>query len=272
MYGLGAPMAALCDWAKARGVFVIEDAALALGGEVGGKAAGSWGDASILSFGHGKIVDAGIGGALLADDARFAAEAGRVLGELDVWDEQHASLTDQWNQIYWALHQFEDENPRLAVLYPALFDLYGGLVKYSLPGGEAGDYAGEIARGVGELAANVAHGRRMALIYDAILESCPAWTLPRGEGEVLWRYPLLVSRSHRENLLRHLWEQGFTDITRWYPSLRPMFATLCPHLAVSSTPNADRFGAEIINLRVDMGVDEAMASRVVGAVRGYFEG
>ena len=87
MYGLGAPIAEIIEWAKRMGTRVIEDATLALGAEVDGHAAGSWGDASVLSFGSGKIIDIGYGGALVSDDPIFSRSVEKELGKLPMWSK-----------------------------------------------------------------------------------------------------------------------------------------------------------------------------------------
>ena len=87
MYGLGAPIAEIIEWAKRMGTRVIEDATLALGAEVDGRAAGSWGDASVLSFGSGKIIDIGYGGALVSDDPIFSRSVEKELGKLPMWSK-----------------------------------------------------------------------------------------------------------------------------------------------------------------------------------------
>lgn len=129
MYGLPAPMSAIMTWARSHGATVIEDAALALGAQADGKPAGAWGEVSILSFGDGKTADAGSGGALLTDDARLAAEIERILAGMPLWSSELRALNRQWLEIYWALHQFESETPRLAELYPALFEIYGRITR-----------------------------------------------------------------------------------------------------------------------------------------------
>jgi len=285
MYGLSAPMAEISAWAKARNIFVIEDAALALGAQVDGKPAGAWGEASIFSFGHGKIIDTEIGGALLTDDSNLAAEVEKILAAVPAWSEYHADLTNQWNAIYWALHQFEAENPRLGELYPTLFEIYGELVAYNLtpqpPLPEAfpsviriqrgGANASRLSNSLENLNANLQHRAKMAAIYDDLRETCPVWTPERPAGSILWRYPLLVSERHRDNLLQHLWENGVHDATRWYPPLRQMLSALRPDLLPQETPGADRLGAEIINLTVDERVGEGVVREIARIVSAYFE-
>ena len=95
MYGYPADVPAVQELAKAAGIPVIEDAAQAAGGSLRGKALGSLSDISILSFGRGKGMTAGSGGALLArtpatamwldhakKDLRIGARGGSEIGKL----------------------------------------------------------------------------------------------------------------------------------------------------------------------------------------------
>lgn len=71
LYGYPANLPAIRNLADQRGVLVIEDAAQAAGGELHGLRLGSLGDVSILSFGRGKGMTAGSGGALLVRSQRL---------------------------------------------------------------------------------------------------------------------------------------------------------------------------------------------------------
>jgi dTDP-4-amino-4,6-dideoxygalactose transaminase len=75
LHGGLVPMPAVRDFARVRGVAVIEDAAQCPGARVAGRWAGTWGDLGILSFGGSKLLSAGRGGALVAADARLAQRA-----------------------------------------------------------------------------------------------------------------------------------------------------------------------------------------------------
>ncbi|HEX4609931.1 MAG TPA: aminotransferase class V-fold PLP-dependent enzyme [Urbifossiella sp.] len=68
LHGGLVPMRAVTEWAAARKVGVVEDAAQAPGATVDGKPAGAWGDVGTLSFGGSKLLTAGRGGALLVRD------------------------------------------------------------------------------------------------------------------------------------------------------------------------------------------------------------
>ncbi|OAI40308.1 hypothetical protein AYO40_04870 [Planctomycetaceae bacterium SCGC AG-212-D15] len=69
LHGGLVPMSEVMAWAAAHSVRVVEDAAQAPGGIVGGRKAGTWGDVGILSFGGSKLLSAGRGGAVLTRHA-----------------------------------------------------------------------------------------------------------------------------------------------------------------------------------------------------------
>ena len=273
MYGLPAPMDSICRLAKAHDVKVIEDAALALGATVDGQPAGSWGDASIFSFGLGKIADNQVGGALLTDDPLLAQEANRLLGEAPVWDDHLMALTNQWNGLYWPLHQYESQNPRLLDLYPQLFALYGDLTVYQLVDEDWADLPTLLR----DLPQNLAHRDQLAARYDTRLEitnlknSSFLPPLIRPAGSILWRYPLLVKAELRDDLLGYLWEHGIHDATRWYPPLRPMTLSLAPHIIQPNTPVVERLGASIINLPLDENVDQTDVQQITDLIHEFLD-
>jgi perosamine synthetase len=99
LYGYPADVRAVKGLADARGVAVIEDAAQAAGGTLGGTRLGALADVSILSFGRGKGVTAGSGGALLTRTAALAESTRRVASQLGTPSRgvrDVAALLAQW--------------------------------------------------------------------------------------------------------------------------------------------------------------------------------
>tara|TARA_B100000900_G_scaffold416265_1_gene450729 strand:- start:255 stop:1328 length:1074 start_codon:yes stop_codon:yes gene_type:complete len=56
---------------KRKNIYLIEDCAVAQGGSYKNNPLGSYGDVSIISFGKGKVIDAGYGGALLTNNLQI---------------------------------------------------------------------------------------------------------------------------------------------------------------------------------------------------------
>jgi perosamine synthetase len=75
LYGVPVDLTPVWDLVRRTGIWVIEDAAQAAGASVAGRPVGSAGDVTVLSFGRGKGITAGRGGALLARSSGVAVVA-----------------------------------------------------------------------------------------------------------------------------------------------------------------------------------------------------
>jgi dTDP-4-amino-4,6-dideoxygalactose transaminase len=93
LYGHPAPMASISALARARGLFVIEDAAQAVAAEVDGRPVGAWGDAACLSFYPTKNLGAcGDGGMVLTDRDDLAERLRRLRHHGDSGRYRHLEL------------------------------------------------------------------------------------------------------------------------------------------------------------------------------------
>jgi DegT/DnrJ/EryC1/StrS aminotransferase family len=82
LYGIPVELAAVRSLTGPYDALLIEDAAQGAGAGYGGRPLGSLGSLGVLSFGRGKGVTAGRGGALLANDTAGAAALAAVRGRL----------------------------------------------------------------------------------------------------------------------------------------------------------------------------------------------
>lgn len=72
LYGMPNDLPALAAFARARGAFLVDDAAQAMGASVGGRWSGTWGDAGLFSFDKGKNVSAIDGGVIVTSSDELA--------------------------------------------------------------------------------------------------------------------------------------------------------------------------------------------------------
>lgn len=114
---------AVCD---DYGAVLVEDAAQAVGSRTeDGSPTGSLGDVSVLSFGDGKPISAGHGGAILTDDPDVAAACRDVARTVPTRDECEVSrYHDLHTQVYWAIARMRQTDPSADALFGALPRLF----------------------------------------------------------------------------------------------------------------------------------------------------
>ncbi len=262
MYGIPAPMRSISEWAARENIRLIEDSALGIGIDVDGKPAGSWGDLAVFSFGQGKVIDTDVGAAALTGDPVLANAITARLAALPVFTPSLAKRCYQWEQLYWALHQFETENPALNALYPQLFALYRDITAHRL---SASSWRA-LPHALDMLHDDLTRRRALVDAYDAALGLD---RVGKGVGYPLWKYPVLVEADQRDDVLRALWTNGLTDAGRWYPSLQAMRSALCGDLPATATPHADALAARVITLGLDIRITHATIERITAIMLQY---
>lgn len=257
LYGLPCDLDAIAAWGRARGLAVIADCALCLQ-----PPDTSMTDAVILSFGAGKPIDHGAGGALACADAALAREVSRITATYPLLTADLRRRARQWDDLYWALHQHDADEPALAKLYPALYARYSDLTTVRLPLEYWRGLAGRLDR----IATDASARLRRQRLCDRLLHDLPL-RRPVPDSPPLWRYPVYVPADRRAALLDHLWSEGYHSITRWYPSLQPMMRALAPN-RLTDTPHADRLGSEVIALPLD--TTDADMIGIATSIRMFF--
>ena len=95
LYGHPAKMDEITKIAKKHGMYIVEDAAPAIGAEFKGQRTGSFGDFSAFSFQGAKLVIAGEGGMLLTDDDDLYTQARKL------WDQGRVPGTFWIDTVGW---------------------------------------------------------------------------------------------------------------------------------------------------------------------------
>jgi len=96
LFGRPCDMDCICEISNKYGLFIVEDVAQALGAEFKGKKVGAFGDLAIFSFGAGKSITGGEGGAMAVNNEELAEWVAQI----------HSKLPSP--NLQWVLHVIEN--------------------------------------------------------------------------------------------------------------------------------------------------------------------
>jgi len=82
LFGHPCDMDSICEISNRYGLFIVEDVAQALGAEFKGKKVGVFGDLAIFSFGPGKSITGGEGGAIAVNNEELVEQASQIHSKL----------------------------------------------------------------------------------------------------------------------------------------------------------------------------------------------
>lgn len=265
LFGQPAPVERIAARCEAAGCTLIEDAAQEAGGRIEGRRLGSFGSLSVLSFGRGKGMTGGSGGALLVHDDRGA----RALSAAEPLPTGPRGAVDvAVASALWALAR-----PSWFWLPRALPGLRLGETVYrepAPPGGMSRAAAAIAATSLALLDREVAlrrgHADRLRAAIREGGDVRPAWR-PRPGDEPGWlRLPVLL--GERARALASAPEAARLGIVRSYPRPLHRLAPLAPSLiSVEAYPGAERLASELHTLPTHGG----LAARDVQALTAWLE-
>jgi dTDP-4-amino-4,6-dideoxygalactose transaminase len=198
-YGYPADMPAVRAVAKDAGVVLIEDAAQHAGGRLGGRALGTFGPLTVLSFGRGKGTTGGRGGALLA---RRDADP-RIVAAVAAAGQRLSRASSGWGDLARGSAQWAFGRPSLYGLPAALPWLGLGETVYHpahAPRPLSRAAAVLVRRAFDRLEADRDSRARRAAALSAGLERAPGMTVIRavtGGVPGFLRFPVLDRSGRR---------------------------------------------------------------------------
>jgi len=261
-YGQPLPMPEVMEWANEKGIRVIEDVCNALGATIGGIPAGCFGDAAIYSFGYGKIIDAGIGGALAAKDFTVIDRCRALQNNLPVYSSQTAQLYEGCQKCLRFIRQYRSlQQP---AVYNALYRILQPAVLHAPTEGLSSTVLGKIA-GLDE---NIAIRGERAYKYRNELNHPLVIHPPHFTESVCWRYSIHVPGSVRDDLIEHLRGRGL-PVSKWYPAVDRLF-----HDVEGETKNrgVDMFEQTVVNMWVDISVSEEIVDMTIEEILQFMNG
>ncbi len=263
-YGNPCMIGTISAWCKQHGSFLLEDLAPALGATLNGQPVGSFGDAAVVSFGAGKIIDVGGGGAVLTDDialAKAVSTMNKALPRPGVEAKKVELLGSLHTQLYNA-HYGIDLNVQSRLYRDKALSLEAGFVHLPDP-----ELARRACHALDGLSATVLLRRTKWEVFAQILSqaSLPNVSIhPLQDAAVPWRMNLLVEPG-REKVLKHLLSNKL-KVSSWFPP-SDIYLVTGRGDGDGNTPIASKIGREILNLWVNKEVGEDYPHNVTEAIK-----
>ncbi len=256
LFGLPTPVRELAEMAHEAGVLFIEDAAQGLGGTIQGKPLGMTGDYGLFSFGRGKPLPLGCGGALVGEEvSRLKDMMPRVSSEGIVQLFKTAATRLLANRF---IYGFMEALP--IGLGTTVFD--PGFSVSCMP--TAMKRLGK--RALAHLDTLNEHRRMIADVYDASFTE--KWKIPRiiDSLPVFTRYPVLAGASE---LSRGLLQKG---VRRMYPRAILHEPSISPYLTddIRPTPGASFVAENLITLPTHSGISVKEAEEIAKMVNEVY--
>lgn len=263
-YGNVCDIDALADYCRSAAIPLIEDVAVAQGATVNGRPAGSFGVASILSFGRGKTIDVGGGGAVLTDDAGLAKYVHEQYRKLPVRSDADEHRLDEFSTRHTRLYN-EHYGAGLREHIPLFIDTALSLRGPTLTQSEWNQEA--LLGGLGSLPANMSRRHALTEAFFTQVERLPAAILCHrpAQESIPWRACISIP-AYRDQLLRALLSDRI-KVSSWYPPAQE-FLELS---SSSETPVAKRLGDEILNVWVNDEVDVGYLQHVAERIADFFK-
>lgn len=217
IYGHVCDMDSIIEIANKNDVFVLEDAAQAFGATYKGRRVGSFGDASVVSFGHTKILECGGGGAVITDDIKLYSnvrELGEQLQEIPV---DYDFLIESYRSLYYKIYELIKIDDSYWNLMNSLQYNFMNTFIYKVPRG----LTKNIFEKINNLDDILAKREIRKQIYSNHLDKKLCEIPTTLKGSTTWRYSFLYE-GNRDKLLENVREDD-VDISSWYPALHNMY-------------------------------------------------
>lgn len=250
MYGQNIDISDTVDICKKKNWVLIEDYAQAFGISANNKDSARSAIA-ILSFGSGKIIEAGYGGALQVNSFYLKKRIEKKISSNKFLNDNQSDLQLSLSQFY----KFIYNNIKLkqfnyfTKVFCELFKVYKNdtLIRFD------NVYANKIIIGLDCLENNIFHRLRLSNKFHKLFSSHPGIKcMEFKHGSVPWRFNIFINKQTRDYLLKEMLYRGFL-ISSWFPPLSYIYPSSEKKFP---TKECIIFGDTILNLWVDKYVNE----------------
>jgi len=227
-------------------VLLIEDLAVAQGATIDGINVGRFGDVSIVSFGTGKIIDVGHGGAILTNDYTLVKKLEKLINDLDVLDDTSKNKIEQVSQLHTDLYNTSYGNNLNSFAAQFKTGALGAKEHYYYSYDSS--YSNRIINELDDLSQNINDRLTKSTYLSNLLSDIPNILISKIQpGTVPWRVNIFIEKG-RDFVLRLLLAKGY-KVSSWQPSVDLFFENRKE--SGVETPISDWLGDRVLNLWVN---------------------
>ncbi|MBC2696079.1 MAG: hypothetical protein HF982_12565 [Desulfobacteraceae bacterium] len=256
LFGIPTPVDELTQIAESMGAYLIEDAAQALGGTLNGRFLATMGDFGFYSFGRGKPLPLGTGGALVGKDTN-------VLSALDLKPKTkgYVSLMSTAVSQVMSKPSFYWIPEMLPLgLGETIFDPNFDVSAMPFVMQKFAEKSMEV---LDELNT---HRRHIAKTYEKAFDDECVIPIPEGGIAVYTRFPLMAKQGQIPGKLKRL------GVRRMYPKAIADEDTIKPYIAnhQAQTPGTFEISRKLITLPTHKGITENLTKEISQKVKETF--
>jgi perosamine synthetase len=283
-YGYPCDMDTIMSIAGKNNIPVIEDCCLAFGSKYKGKTAGTFGKVAYFSFQWNKPYTTGLGGMVTTTDADLARRIESIRAS-EMRRPSSKEFAMLWAQLAvyrlfvypgtTALAQrfFRYLTKKAVVVGSSSTDEFKPVMPYDFFKSISAVQARSGLRQLKKMEQNIAHRRKMAELYDRLLErkGWQARVYNRDVMEpVMVRYPVRI--AEKNEALAKAAKAGI-ELGSWFECpLHPIETPLAAYdYELGMCPEAEKASNEVVNLPLHLRVNEKTAEKTVEFITGFTE-
>jgi perosamine synthetase len=254
-YGNSCKINEIVEYSKKNNIFLIEDAAVSQGGDYFSRKLGTFGEVAILSFGPGKNINIGHGGAILLDSKDTYSVIREKLFELGSFsknkEKQANFISKKHTKLYnidfgKSLNRHHKEFKSLCLDNKSSF-----LYKFNE------EFYGELESKLLKLDKYIEKRKEQSLYLKEKFQGVEGVEILESiNGSTYWRFNIFLEK-YRDELFLYLIGKKY-KVSSWYHSIDLLFEKR----ESLYTPNSDWAGESVINIWVNEDVDKRYLDKI----------
>lgn len=252
------------EYCQKSNIFLIEDAALAQGIKYDNRIIGSFGDVSIMSFGSGKVIDIGHGGAILTDDQNIYNKVCLCIANLKEIQFEDMNeiekISNEYKRLYnldfgKTINKYCNEFQALCLSKKVNFlhkfdEKYLKILKTKL------DKIDSLIS-IRQNNYNFFYKKFLGYNYIKVIEA--------KNGSAHWRFNIFINK-YRNELFKYLLDKGY-NVSSWYQSVDLLFEDR----VFINTPISDWVNDTIINIWVNEDINQEYKDNIANDIISFIE-